>query len=1037
MGLATGWAHPCRSLCARNASGQPVLSLARGASRLLTLLLAIIVGAIVLALGAAGGVVWRLNQGPMDVTAVTRRLLPMIDPDLTAGQVTLALGQVDAERVLRVGVTDATRAATEGRPADTVQSAAVAVALSPLLAGRIEPEEIVASGVSLHVRRGGSGKPGGDPARLLSRLRHVLVSDVQVVVADGALGQSWSVAGASVALDRAGDGSLAGTLMGKASIGDVSAILTVAARSNSSESQVHATLSPVSPAALARAVPRLAALQAVDAAIGLQVDATFGPAMTLVGATIHAEAGPGVAQIPAQGGGASPAKFDSMVMDAEATPKHATLRALRLVLPSPSGARPSTLVLSGTADRADGRFEAHLAADLDQAAFADLPVLWPPRVGGNARAWLTANLTAGTAHDGHVAFTLAGAETGDGIDLVDASGSLTGDDVTAWWLRPVPPLQHGHAVVTWQNADTVQIAVAGAKQGGLVVNAGGIRITGLTGHDQVAAIDADIVGPLGDLFTLLAHPRLKLLSKHPIPITGPAGAVAAHLTVKLPLDSKVSVDQVAIHAAGQVANTHLGAVAAGRDLDRGQLAFDVTNDGLKVSGTGQLDHVPGTLAIDMDFRAGAPAQVVQHAAVTLRLGERDARAAGLAAVGLDAGAMVAKLDYAERRDGGAILRVSADLREAGFKTPLGWSKAVGTPGHLEGEALLTNGKLVGLERLRAEAPGLSIEARSDLVGGVPAIVHIQRGEIGSSSATGTIALPQRDGEPYRVSLSGPRLDLEGQMKGTSAPGQADRGNSPARFGTPYAVDLRFQQVMFGPGRSLGPRQPGGARRWPAPGISPAGDDRAGALAGGPGLRRHRTEVLGDRRRSRPFATQHGPGDRGCRRHAHPGRQFRRPVGQQPVHGHDRPAQLPGSRGAGRGQGIAGAYAVRAGGCLGRARPGVRPSRLALPPGWLGAGCGGRPCLQRLVGRDCHRADGFRPFATGPEGNHRAGLLLQRAAWPGAAAGPPVQPGEGWRRVRRQLRATWLAVGPERDDQPAFGSHARLYPAIVRPVQLIG
>ncbi len=48
-----------------------------------------------------------------------------------------------------------------------------------------------------------------------------------------------------------------------------------------------------------------------------------------------------------------------------------------------------------------------------------------------------------------------------------------------------------------------------------------------------------------------------------------------------------------------------------------------------------------------------------------------------------------------------------------------------------------HGKLVGLEGLQAEAPGLAIEARSDLVGGVPAIVHLQRGDIGRSSATGT------------------------------------------------------------------------------------------------------------------------------------------------------------------------------------------------------------------------------------------------------------------------------------------------------------
>ena len=780
-----------------------MLSLARAASRLLTLLLAIALGAVVLAVGLAGGLAWRLSQGPLDVTAVARRILPLADPDIAAGQATLALDQVDGERVLRIGVTDATRAASEGRPADTIHSATVGLALSPLLAGRISPASITASGVRLHLRRAGSGKPGSGSAGLPPGLRHVALADVRLVVADATLGTSWRVAVASATLDPQGDDGLAGAATGTASIADVSADFTVKAGSTQAGSQLHVVLSPVSPAALAHAVPSLAALQAVEAAIAIQVDATFGPALTLANVTIHAEAGPGVLQIPTQGGDTSPAKFDAMALDMDASLSHATLRGLRLVLPSPSGAPPSTLALSGTADRANGRFQAHLAVDLDHAAFADLPVLWPPHVGGNARTWLTENLTAGTAHDGHAAFTLAGSETSLDVDLTEGSGSVTGDDLTAWWLRPVPPLEHGHAVVTWQNPDTVQIAVAGAKQGGLAVNGGAIRITGLTGHDQVAAIDADIAGPLGDLFTLLRNPRLKLLSKHPIPITAPAGAVSAHLTVQLPLDSKVSVDQVVIHGNGQVANTHLGAIAAGRDLDRGQLAFDVTNDGLKVNGTAELDHIPGTLMVDMDFRAGPPSQVVQHAAVTLRVGERDARAAGLTAIGLDAGTMMGSLDYAEQRSGGATLRVGADLREAGFKTPLGWSKAVGTPGHIEGEAILANGKLVGLEGLRAEAPGLSIQARSELVGGVPAVVHIQRGDIGRSSATGTIVLPQHDGDPYRVTLSGPRLDLEAQVKGTNGAAPANHAPAPSRSGTPYAVDLRFQQVLFGAGRSIG------------------------------------------------------------------------------------------------------------------------------------------------------------------------------------------------------------------------------------------
>ncbi len=480
-----------------------------------------------------------------------------------------------------------------------------------------------------------------------------------------------------------------------------------------------------------------------------------------------------------------------------------------MVLAPPSGDPPSTVVVSGTAKLAAGRFAAAMAMDLDHAALADLPALWPERVGGNSRAWLTENLTAGSVHDGHVTFTVTGTQTGDDLTLTEAAGTLSGEDVTVWWLRPAPPVEHARAALAWQGPDTLLITVAGGREGRIAAKAGTVRITGLAGRDQVADIAADLAGPLADVLALLRHPRLQLLSKHPVPIDAPSGSISSQLTVHLPLDAKVSIDQIAIHAHGQAADAHLGAIAAGRDLDDGQLLFDVTNDGLSVGGTAQLDHLPGKLTLAMDFRAGPPDQVVMQAAAAVRITGRDARTAGLGAIGLGAGVVAASIDYAERRDGRAALHLDANLTDAAFATPLGWSKAVGTAGKLGGQALLLHGKLVGLEGIHAEAPGLSIQARSEVVAGRPAVVHLERGEIGRSSATGTVVLPQRDGEPYRVTLAGRQLDLAGRLSGPAIPSAPARvpgpgAQPPTQPGTPYVVDLRFDRVALGPDRWLGP-----------------------------------------------------------------------------------------------------------------------------------------------------------------------------------------------------------------------------------------
>ncbi len=137
----------------------------------------------------------------------------------------------------------------------------------------------------------------------------------------------------------------------------------------------------MNPAALARAVPALAAAAALDATVALQGEATVGPDLTLRHASVHAEAGPGTVQLPAKGGGTSAGHFASMALDAEGTPAQVRLRGLTLVLAPPSGNPATTAVISGVADRADGRFTARMAVDLDRVAFADLGALWPERRG--------------------------------------------------------------------------------------------------------------------------------------------------------------------------------------------------------------------------------------------------------------------------------------------------------------------------------------------------------------------------------------------------------------------------------------------------------------------------------------------------------------------------------------------------------------------------------------------------------------------------------------------------------------------------------
>ena len=778
------------------------------------------VGVLMLALAVIGGVAWRLGEGPVDVTAAARWLARREAPGVTLGRATMAIVRTAQGRALRLDVTDAQEPSDPGQTGGRIQSGQVGLALEPLLVGRVVLRDVSLSGVRGQWMRAVAPEPPDrspakpDIRRWLSGLQHVRLSDVALGVVDGSLGQTWHLEGASAEFDRSADGVLRGHAAATAAIADVSVHLEARASQGPDGAQLHLESSALSPAALAQASPALTPLAAVDAAITLQADATLDPAMALSQFGVHAESGPGLVLLPAKGG-PSPSRFAAMSLDIDGNADAVTLHALRLVLAPPSGNPPSTLVLSGSGVRTRERFTARVTVDLDHAALADLPALWPERVGADSRAWLTENLTSGTVHDGHFSFTVTGANDGGDLALTDAGGALTGEDATVWWLRPVPPLEHAHAAIVLQNPDAMLITVTGGRQGNVLARTGTVRISGLAGKDQVANVAVDLAGPLSDVVTVLRNPRLNLLSKHPIQLDAPSGSVTGQLTVKLPLDAKVTIDQVEIASHGQIANAHLGAIAAGKDIDNGQLAFSVTNDGLNVTGPAQVDHIPGSLAVDMDFRAGPPSQVVQHASVSLRAAPADAKAAGLGEIGLAAGTLLASVDYSERRDSQAALTLNADLTQAGFATPLGWSKAVGSAGHAQARATLAHGRLTGLEGLRAEAPGLSVAARSELVAGRPTVIHIERGEIGQTSATGTIGLPQKQGEPYRVTLAGRQLDLTGhfdepgqaapQSAGPQSAGPQTAGpqSQDTASGAPYMVNLRFDRVILDAKRDLG------------------------------------------------------------------------------------------------------------------------------------------------------------------------------------------------------------------------------------------
>ena len=767
---------------------------------------------IVAGIGVAALVV-SLANGPVDVAWLARRVTRNVitGADVSIGQATLAWQGLTGgmDRTLDLVLSDVDVRMPAGERLVVVRKAALSLATRPLLHGEIAPRSVDVDGASLRLRRTADGRIGiegakpskaggsgvGDPGAMLASLEHVRIGASRIDVMDDQLGLPWALDSIDVDVRRAAADAAQGRAATTVLIGKerVPVQAKVGLLPGGAGLAIAATIGTINPARLAALSPVLAGLGVMEPDLDLAGDVVLGSDLGWRTANLTARADAGIVHV---GDGALPIR--SATIEAALTPSTADVTIKELTLRAREEAVPTVFRGHVSARRGGGKVDATIVVDVDQMSFADLPTLWPVGIGGpGTRPWITQNITAGVAHDGHVEAVVSAPEDFSDATLVRISGGIEGSDVTGHWLRPVPPIEHGSTKVVFIDPDTLDILIATGRQAGgqLMLKPSRVRLTGIAGHDQFIAIQGDIAGPFADLISLLKQPKIGLLSRRPIDLRDPQGSMTGQLTVNFPLKTDLDIDKVAIRAVGKLSGGHLTGIAVGRDLDRAMLDFDVNNDGLKIGGTSDIATLPAKLSVEMDFRSGGPTQVMEKIGVAATLTPKNFSGFGLNLDGVMTGSMDVQLDYLDRRDTTGDLKVSGDLAKAVFtggRVP--FNKTAGSAGSLDAHVLLKAGKLVAIDRVTAEAPGLSVQVSADIAGGRPNLVKIQRFILGdTTNITGDLRLPERDGQPYIANIAGSSLDVSGEFDRKA---EADPAKAKSRTNPPFRADVRIDRVMM-------------------------------------------------------------------------------------------------------------------------------------------------------------------------------------------------------------------------------------------------
>jgi hypothetical protein len=802
----------------------------------------VVIGLAVLLVLAGSVLAWRLAQGPIDITSLVRREAPR----LTGPGTTLSVGRAElawegfyaANAPLDIRWRDIVITPAASPVPISLPRGGVTLSVSRLLLGRIVPRSVEVDDAVIEVRRDAKGAieldvdrpaaPAGEaagqaphgqgdavsllrelasppslhgPLPFLAQLRHVDIRNATVMMRNPA-GPLWQAQSVSVVLQRVPGGGVTGTASLNLDLRGASSKIDLHADLSGSGTKIVATATPVTPSALVASMPLvagiLAPLAGVDMPLGVRIEASLDPSLVLtrVKATLQADAG--TVRI---GKGRVSVQRASAVL--EAAGDHAELQSLRIALQAPAGAHgpPPVITAHANADRAAGKWRATVTVDIDQASFTDLAAYWPLGVGGGARPWLIENITTGLAKDARLTAAVEAPEDLSGIALTSLTGGLSAKDLTVYWLRPVPPVEHGSARLVFDSPDVLHIDILGGNQGKLRIAGGRMVINGLMAKDQFGDITAQINGPLADILTLLNHPRLKLLSRRPVTMQNPAGTAAVNLSVKLPLDARITMDDIAIKATAKLAGVHLGGIAAGRDLDDGTLNLRVDSDSLSVKGDATFAGIPAALDVGMDFRVGPPSQVLLDVKA-----HGTATAAELVTAGLWGGIVTGgntgvDVQYSSQRNGRGSVAMSADLSQAVVTTPLGWNKQAGPSAAASARLLLFDDKVVGIDQIKANGPDLLIASHADMQGGAPRVLHLDAVKIGRTSARGTITFPRRPKDRLAVMLRGQTLDLSSYFQKRDAGTESDDDDSPAK---PWSADIGFDRAILAKDESLAP-----------------------------------------------------------------------------------------------------------------------------------------------------------------------------------------------------------------------------------------
>ena len=727
----------------------------------------------------AGTTAWFLSKGPVKLDFLNAHIEESVNS--AKGPIRVRVGGTHLawagwERTLDIRVKDVRALAENNRVIARVPEMSVTFSLRALLRGIFAPTsfDIIAPRVRLIRNPTGemalmveeqaevdaglfAGLVGAlgvenDPARPISYLRRLSILNARVTVDDRMTGIVWRARDVDLVLLREQD-ELRGTLFGGLDIGGTPVRLDANAAWKPGEETIDLAigLEPVRLDRLASLAPAFQAVSTLRFPVSGRASLLMGVDGTVHDGSFEFRADEGTIVDPSFWKEAVPVTEIDVAGRFNSEPGLLELERFTANLGGPGIDLTGRVLLLGETASIDA------AVGVDRMAFDDLSRYWPEGLAVKARDWVLGHMSQGIVENTAATIALGIPDIAKPeIVLESLSGRMRLRQTTIDYLDGLPKLRNMAATAVFSQ-DRFVASVSAGEAGGLTVEKGTVRLTGLNDDRETATIDALIVGSLSDTLALIDHKPLGFASAFGVKPAKVTGDSKTTLKLRMPMRTGLLTSQIEVNAAARISDANLPAFAFGQSVEDGNFDLKVDTKGLVLEGDARIAGIPARMKWLERFDPRA--RIARQYEATGIVRESDFERFGMEAISpYIQGELALDFAYLKPPMGAAEMVIKAGLKEAGLFLPgFEWRKPRGEDGLAWLSLLLKPDGAVAVRDFDLQTQGLRARGSADfsIPDGLKGL-DLRTFRLGRTQMGATVAL--NDKGEYDIALKGDVLD---------------------------------------------------------------------------------------------------------------------------------------------------------------------------------------------------------------------------------------------------------------------------------------